>query len=353
MLLGTEATHEPDRKPLYVMRPLIEPKPEPDMTATTDKNWRMHRGFVILAVGYQWFYNGANFLAFKVAGDAMHPLMVATLRFSIAALILLPFALVRWRRSPVSTRELGGAALLGVTMLVASQALAIWGTHFLPAGVAAVFGSASPLFLALFAWGLFHQPMTRRQVIGVAIGFLGLSLMSWASSTGGGFRPTGAALALAASAAWAIGSLLAPRLALPSDPVIGLTVQLAVAGLLLGVIVTVSGITATTHLLRVPLTAWGALTFLIVASTMIGYAVFLALNAKVSTTIANTFNYAAPVIALCLSALLLHEPLSLVKLVSAGVALLGVALMIDRKRPTHTNKSLWRQRHERRLADPR
>ncbi len=76
--------------------------------------------------------------------------------------------------------------------------------------------------------------------------------------------------------------------------------------------------------------AWGALAFLIVASTLIGYAVFLTLNAKVSPTLANTFNYAAPVIALCLSALLLHEPLTMFKLVAGGMTLAGVALMIDR-----------------------
>lgn len=290
----------------------------------------MNRRLVALAVGYQWFYNGANFLAFKVAGNTLHPLMVATLRFSVAALILLPFALTRWRRSPVSFRELEGAALIGITMLVAGQALAIWGTHFLPAGVAAVFGSSAPLFLALFAWGVFHQPLTRRQVAGVAIGFVGLALMGWTSATGSDFRPIGAVLALAAAAAWAGGSLLAPRLALPRDPVIGLTGQLAASGIVLGAIVTVSGIAATTHLARVPLTAWGALTFLIVASTLIGYAVFLTLN-QVSSTLANTFNYAAPVVALCLSALLLHEPLTLVKLVSGGIALMGVAQMIDRK----------------------
>ncbi len=42
------------------------------MTATTTTNtgWSMHRGWVALAVGYQWFYNGANFLPFKVAGTS-------------------------------------------------------------------------------------------------------------------------------------------------------------------------------------------------------------------------------------------------------------------------------------------
>ena len=305
------------------------------MTATTKAHTGWSRELVVLAVGYQWFYNGANFLAFKVAGDALHPLMVATLRFSFAA-ILMPFALLRWQRSSASPGELGSAALIGIIMLVASQAVAIWGTHFLPAGVAAVFGSSSPLFLALFAWGVFRQPLTGRQLAGVAIGFCGLALMGWTSATGGDFRPIGAALALASCAAWALGSLLAPRLALPRDPVIGLTVQLVASALSLGAIVTVSGIAATAHLAHLPLSAWAALAYLVVASTLIGYAVFLALNAQLSPALANTFNYAAPVIALGLSALLLHEPLTIVKLVSASLALAGVALMIDRGAPAAT-----------------
>lgn len=70
--------------------------------------------------------------------------------------------------------------------------------------------------------------------------------------------------------------------------------------------------------------AWTALAFLVVESTLIGYAVCLTLNAQVSTTLVNTFNYAAPVIALFLSALL-HEPLTLVKLISGGIALVGRA----------------------------
>jgi len=55
------------------------------------------------------------------------------------------------------------------------------------------------------------------------------------------------------------------------------------------------------------------------------------LNARVSPTLANTFNYAAPAIALGLSALLLHEQLTLVKIVAGSIALPGVGLMIDRK----------------------
>ena len=75
-----------------------------------------------------------------------------------------------------------------------------------------------------------------------------------------------------------------------------------------------------------------ALAFLIVASTLVGYAVFLALNRGASPILANSFNYAAPVIALALSAWLLGEPVGWGKAAAAGATLTGVALMIGGRR---------------------
>jgi len=288
---------------------------------------------VIVGVGYQWFYNGANFLAFKVGGDAFHPLMLAALRFGAAALLLLPFAAVRWRRNAPTLREIGASSLLGIVMLVGGQTLAIWGTHFLPPGVASVFGSAAPLFLALFAWLVFRQPLSRREMGGVALGFAGLMLMGWMSSHSGGFSVAGAALMLSASALWAAGSLGSTRIKLPDDPVLDLAMQLLSAAAVLGIAVTVSPIAGETHFAQVAPKVWGALAFLVIASTVIGYAVFLAINRRVSPTLANTYNYVAPVIALGLSALLHGEPLSWGKMAAAGVVLAGVALMIKRREP--------------------
>ncbi|QJU58244.1 EamA family transporter [Sphingomonas sp. AP4-R1] len=290
--------------------------------------WAQSRVLVLLAVGYQWFYNGANFVAFKVGGDAVNPLLLAALRFAIAALIILPFGLWRWHRRPAELSELANAAGLGVAMLVGSQSVAIIGTHLLPAGVASVFGSAAPIFLALFAGVALREPLGVRQVYGIGLGFFGLVLMAWFASDNGGFSLLGAGLTLAASACWAAGSLWARRLRLPADPVVALTTQLVAAAGVLVLGVGASGIAGRTGMTILPATALLALAFLIIASTLVGYAVFLAVNADVSPTIANTFNYASPVVALLLSAVLLGEYLNLSKLFAAGVALSGVALMV-------------------------
>ncbi len=311
--------------------------------------WSSHRPLVVLAVGYQWFYNGANFVVFKVGTEAIHPLLLAAMRFTIAAAVVLPLALWRMRSRPARISELAGAAGLGVVMLVGSQSIGIVGTHLLPAGVASVFGSAAPIFLSLFAWTVLREPLGPGQVCGVALGFAGLVLMAFVTSSGGDFNPLGAALTLTASACWAAGSLWAQRLHLPADPVMGLTVQLVASASVLAVILGATGIGGRTDFSNLPATGWWALAFLVVASTLVGYAVFLAVNSDVSPTVANTSNYAAPVVALLLSAGLLGERLSPSKLLAAGIALSGVALMVRgsvarRRRPsgdTSANLNDW------------
>ena len=74
--------------------------------------------------------------------------------------------------------------------------------------------------------------------------------------------------------------------------------------------------------------AWGTLVFLIVASMLVGYAVFMMLSRSVSPLLANSFNYAAPVIALLLSTVLLGESLGWLKLAAAGMTIAGVTLMV-------------------------
>jgi len=150
--------------------------------------------WVLLAVGFLWVYNGVNFLAFKVGVDALPAAFLAATRFTVAGIVLLPLAV--WRvlaDERPDAPSLLTAALLGIVMLVGGQALVIWGVSYLPAGEASVFGSTPPLYLALFAWFVFRQPLDRRKLLGVCVGFLGTALLGWSSASGGSFSPKGAA----------------------------------------------------------------------------------------------------------------------------------------------------------------
>ncbi len=300
------------------------------MTKSTNPHRTKHLVLLAVAVGYVWAYNGGNYLAFMVGVNALPPFLLAGLRFTVAGVLVLPYAIWRLHRGTwPSLRQSLAAALLGAIMLVGGQSIALWGVQYLPAVVASVFASSAPLFLALFAWTLLRQPLGKLQLAGVGVGFAGLALMAWNSANAGNIKLIGAVAVLGASAAWAGGSLLMNKLKLPTDPVIDLTIQLLSASALLWLITLFTGETSCVRFSQVPFPAWGALAFLVIASTLIGYSVFTWLDRNVSSTLANTYNYVAPVIAMGLSALFLNEPLGWIKVVAAGVALVGVALMVS------------------------
>lgn len=293
-----------------------------------------HAGLVVPAMAFLWFYNGVNYLAFKVGVEAVPALVIGGLRFTVAGLLLLPLAAWRIRQTELPLgRELAAAALTGVVLLVGGQVLMIWSVRYLPAGVASVFGSTPPMFLALFVWLLLRQPLGRRQLAGVGVGFAGLALMGWSSAGTGGFHAVGAVAVLASCAAWAAGSLLQTRLGMPKDPVVGLAAQLLTAGLPLWPLAWLTGASEQADLVRLPTAVWAALLFLTFVSTLAGFAVFTWVNRAVSPTLANTYNYVAPVIAMGLAALFLHEPITWMKVAASATALLGVALMVSGHAP--------------------
>jgi drug/metabolite transporter (DMT)-like permease len=180
----------------------------------------------------------------------------------------------------------------------------------------------------LFAWVVIRHPLGARQLAGIGIGLAGLALTAVSSSGITGFEPIGAVAVLTSTAIWAGGSLLAHRMNLPADQTVSVTVQLLTAGVVLGASTLATGTAKSTNVGDLPATVWAALGFLTFFSTLVGYGLFTWLNTTASSTLANTYNYVSPVIAICLAASFLHEPLSWPKAGAAIVALLGVALMV-------------------------
>lgn len=284
---------------------------------------------LVIALAITWVNGGCNFLAFKVGVDALPAVDLAAIRFTTAGLVLAPVALWQAHASGLPSRsQFAAAGLIGATMLIGGQTLTLWGVKYLPAGIASVFGSSPPLFLALFAWLVFRRPLRKLQLAGVCIGFTGLAFTALISGSASGFRPIGAIAVLAASAIWAAGSLLQQRVGLPENRTVNLTVQLLTAGLLLGAFAWTTGAFKHLDLARLPHGAWAAIAFLTFFSSIVGYGLFTWLNATASSTLANTYNYVSPVIAIGLAAIFLGEPVSWSKAAAASVALVGVALML-------------------------
>ncbi len=288
------------------------------------------RAALVVALGTSWIASGGSFLGMRVVTQSLPPVTVTAMRMLGACLILaVP---VLWRLRDPANRpnvgEIGNAIVSGVLLLVLGQMMLVIGVSTTPAGTAAVFGSASPLMLAILAWWWAGEPLGGRRLVGLALGFAGLVLMGWSAVSEGSLSLPGTAAILFSAAAWAVGSFWGERRRLPRDAVVSITVQTIVAAVVIAALVPLSGEWERVHLVAVPPKAWGAMAF-VIATGLLLFSSFSWLNARTSGTLANTFTYVAPVLTLILGALLLGEPLTIGRGAAAAVALVGVALIVS------------------------
>jgi drug/metabolite transporter (DMT)-like permease len=285
---------------------------------------------LILALVVMWFLTGANYLALRVITDGQSPVLVAFARIACAAMVMVPVSL--WRIAVAgwpSPRQVRTAAILGVMLMGGAQLLITLGVSMLPGGVSAVLGSSAPLFLALFAWAIVHEPLTLRQLLGVGLGFAGLLLLMLANQSTESLNYLGVAVMLLFAMTLAAASLYGSHSDVPADPMVSLSIQLLAATPVVGIAAVATGDLAGIDLFALDGRFWATFAFAVLGGSIGAFGLFTWLNSSGLSTAANTVSYAAPIIALGLGALLLGEQLTIVTVSSSLLALAGVALMVS------------------------
>ena len=244
---------------------------------------------------------GSTYLALRVAVEGLPPFTLAGARFLVAGGAL--YAVLRLRGAPAPRAvEWRGAAVIGFLLLVVAS---------------------EPTFAALFAhW--FGDRATRRDWLGLALGFAGVALLQ----SGGELRANvGAATALLlASASWAFGSTVHRRLRLPAGAM-ATAAEMLTAGAMMFVFGLVRG--ATLH--HVSARAFGAWSYLVVFGSLIGFSAYTHLLRHVRPVVATSYAYVNPIIALALGAAIGGETITLRMLAAAGIIIGGVVLITVRR----------------------
>ncbi len=156
-----------------------------------------------------------------------HPLWSGVLRALPAGLIALAIGRVLprgawwWRAAVLGTLNIG--AFFPLLFLAAS---------LLPGGVAAIFGAANPLIIAVLALPLLHERPTRWRLSWGALAVLGVALMVLAPHAA--LSLTGALAGMSATLCMALGIVLSKRWGRPTGPVSYAGWQLTAGGLVMG-----------------------------------------------------------------------------------------------------------------------
>jgi drug/metabolite transporter (DMT)-like permease len=285
---------------------------------------------VIVCFGLVYLFWGSTYLAIDIAVQHIPPALMCGIRFTIAGVFMLGFLALRGKRIWYSAKQLGEMAVVGVLLLMGGNLTLSYAELHVPSGLAALIIAITPLwFLVLDSLLLGHHRIAARGRAGLALGILGLVVLLWpdlSASTALTRVQLWASLSLVGgSFSWALGSVLAKKWKSPAvDPFGAIAWQVTAAGI-------------ANFLFAIPnrdagRVVWttaglGAVLYLIVCGSWIGYTAYVWLLGHVPTSKVSTYAYVNPVVAVFLGWLILHEPVTAYILVGSTIVVASVALV--------------------------
>ena len=293
------------------------------MTSSPKERSIEARGIINLFIVYiVW---GSTYLAIRIAvrpGSGIPPFTLGMVRILIAGILMLLISALR--RSPMrpTRKELVVLACSGVLLWTGGNGMLNWAEQRIDSSLAALLIATVPLWMVLMESILDRKKPSSGLVLSLIIGFAGIALLSATTLRTGDMGDIVSLFALVlASISWTLGSLLQSRLPVTLSIEVSAGYQQIFGGLGFAVLVLLTGEPRPT-----PTTdAWLAWGYLILVGSLIGFTAYVRILQLLPMSVAMTYAYVNPVVALFLGAVILSEPLHLTTLAGAALVLLGVA----------------------------
>jgi drug/metabolite transporter (DMT)-like permease len=283
---------------------------------------------VLVALGTVYVVWGSTYLAIKYIVGSLPPFLSMGARFLLAGTLLTATILVsRGRPAFRMTRsQFMTAALCGLFMLVGGNGLIAIAEQDVDSSMAALLIAGTPLWVVLLRALLRDRP-SAATVAGLVVGMAGVAVLLLP-----GVQGTAALgpllLVCLSSVLWSIGTVLATRRPMPTDPFVTTVVQMAVGGTALVAFGSLGGEWGRLDVGAAEASAWIAFAYLVVVGSVAGYSAYVWLLARAPLSLVTTYAYVNPGVAVLLGALFLSEPLTVNVLVGGGVIIAAVAFVI-------------------------
>lgn len=262
---------------------------------------------------------GSNFVVIKYILDTLPPLLLATLRFALAA-----FPLVLLVRRPATSW--GNLAFYGLTIGVAQFGLMFYAmTRDISPGLASLVMQSQVFFTVGLAMVVSGERVRPFQVLAAAIAVAGILVIGWHADVH--TTVLGLVLTLLAAFAWALGNI-AGRAAGPVNMLgyMAWSSLFAVPPLLLLSLLLEGWPRIADGLAQADSLTWLGVAWQSAGNTIFGYGVWAWLLARYPAATVTPFALLVPVFGMGASALFLGEPLPGWKLLAAALVMGGLAL---------------------------
>jgi len=301
-----------------------------------------------------WVIIGSTYITIKIAIDTIPPFLMSGIRYvSSGVLLILVYIVIpsgtnrnqnaqashRYRLvSILNKRQWKEATIIGCALILGGQGLLAWGEQYLSSSVTALLFSTVPIWVLLLARIVYREKLNKFTVLGVitgTVGFVTLIFPSLAAqfveidSPKMEFEFIGIIALVIAAISWSVGSLYSSKADLPTNVLISTGMMLFVGGIFLIVLSIATGEIQSFHVSAISMSSMTSLLYHITVGS-VGWVGFFWVLRNTSASLANTFAYVSPVVAVILGWAILGEAITPQIIIATIIIMAGVVLIVNK-----------------------
>lgn len=268
---------------------------------------------------------GGSFIASKWGLEGLYPVELATLRFAIAAPVLLVLTLLLEGRRAfrIARRDLPVLVVMALTGVTLQYIVQFVGMTYTSVTNTALLINMGTFFVILPSALFLKEKLTPDNLLGVFIAFLGAVLVATRGALSFSPNLVGDSLIVVCAVMWAVYILIGNRLAGKYSVLAQLNYIF-----IIGFLGLIPAYLATPHhaLSGISTTTWECLLYLAVVCSVVAYFVFNDSIIRLGPSRTAIYQYLEPFFAIIFAIALLGEPLTVVIAVGALFIITGIAM---------------------------
>jgi drug/metabolite transporter (DMT)-like permease len=276
----------------------------------------------LFAINVFW---GGSFVANAIALNSIGPIEIASLRFFIAAPILLIITYL-WKGKGIfkfEIRDLGTFVIMALTGVTLQYVMQVSAQDYTTATNASLLINTSVFFIIFLSAVFLKEKLTGWRIIGSVVGFVGAALLvsKGTLSFDLGGHALGDVLIIACAFLWATYSIYGKKIASKYDPLTVLNYVFVIGTIGL---IPFYFLTPHTAVTSIPADAMASIVFLALCCSIIAYLVYNVALQRMNASTVALYIYFVPLSTIVLAWLILHETLTVATIGGGLMVLLGM-----------------------------